>query len=422
MSLQAPIIVVADERNADLVAALRGPDGAPVDECTWAQAAKRITKSWPAAVVLDEPPSGQHKKQIAAIEQALSERPVPYLPMIARVAPGVPPVTAAALPVSATATPERIAARVASALRVRTLHTTVFNRGEAVRASGADVPDLAAGDPLDDATVLVTGRGRSYPELATAIGERVGMIGSLSVETAARYLNSRELNGIFIGEGYGPPTIDAFLTALAEDVRFRDIPIALLGGAPISADLKPLPNFERFDTRPAEAVGWMWPLIRLHTLESRLQRQLSAIEANGMLDSQSGLFTVIVFLREINRALEEARSRRQTMSVARFSFPREVDARIALDAARQTSRLIRSVDFACQVSDGSILLACPATELRNAHVIVRRIASALKSTMLTSDRKDGRIEPMIALAALQPSDTVESLLGRVSEPAMVAAE
>ena len=155
-------------------------------------------------------------------------------------------------------------------------------------AAGADIAALPDGDPLDDATVLVTGRGRTYPELATVVGERVGLIGSLSVESAARYLNSRELNGIFIGEGYGPPTIDAFLTALGEDARFRDLPIALLGGAPVSVDLKPLPNFERFDARPIEAVQWMWPLIRLHAFEARLQRQLTAIEAHGMIDPALG--------------------------------------------------------------------------------------------------------------------------------------
>jgi GGDEF domain-containing protein len=422
MSLQAPIVIVADQRNAQLSAALRSSDGAPVTECIWKDAAKVIAKSWPIAVVFDEPATEQRQPEIEAIRKALATRPEPYLPVIARVAPGIAPITPNTLPMSTTATPERVAARVFSALRVRTLHTTVFQRGEAVKANGNEIPEPVGGDPLDDATVLVTGRGRSYPELATAIGERVGLIGSLSVESAARYLNSRELNGIFIGEGYGPPTIEAFLTALGEDARFRDLPIALLGGVPISADLKPMPNFERFDASPADAVRWMWPLVRMHAFESRLQRQLSAIEAHGMLDPQSGLFTTIAFLGELNRAVEDARQQKKPMSAARFSFPREIDARVALDAARQTSRLIRSVDFACQTSDSSILLACPATELRNAHVIARRIANALKTTMLTSDRKDGRIEPMIALAVLKPTDSVESLLARVSEPSQLAAE
>jgi hypothetical protein len=422
MATQAPIIVVADQSDADLVAALRSRNGPPVQECSWVQAADVIAKTWPASVVCAQAPDERQQSDIEAINRIVADRSVPYLPVIARVASGILPVTPAALPVSTFAPAERIAARVFSALRVRTLHTTVFNRGEAVRAGGADVPDLVESDPLDDATVLVTGRGRTYPDLVTAVGERVSMIGSLSVESAARYLNSRDLNGIFIGEGYGPPTVDAFLTALGEDARFRDIPVALLGGVPIRADLKPLPNFERFDARPEDAVGWMWPLVRLHALEARLQRQLTAIEAHGLLDAQSGLFTVIAFLREISRAIDDARGRRRTMSVARFSLPQDSDARLARDAARQMSRLIRSVDFACQVSDGSILLACPATELRNAHVLARRIANALKSTMLTSDRRDNQIDPTIALAALRPFDTVESLLERVSEPGLVAAE
>jgi GGDEF domain-containing protein len=422
MATQAPLIVIADHSDPELAAALRARHGSPVLECPWSRGADMIVKSWPAAVICADTPGEIAQRHLPAVEDAIAQRSTPYLPVIARVGPDAPSVTSAALPISMTAAPERIAARVMSALRVRTLHTTVFNRLDAVRAAGAEVPDLVTADPLDDATVLVTGRGRTYPELAMAVGERVGLIGSLSVETAARYLNGRDLNGIFIGEGYGPPTINAFLTALGEDARFRDIPVALLGCVPISADLKPLPNFERFDASPADAVRWMLPLVRLHAFEARLQRQLTAIEAEGMLDAQSGLFTVLVFLREIKRAIDAARVGRQPMSVARFSFADGCDERIARDAARQMSRLIRSVDFACQVSDGSILLACPATELRNAHVLARRIANALKSTMLTSDRKENRLDPAIAIAVLRPDDTVESLLERVSEPALVAAE
>ena len=63
--------------------------------------------------------------------------------------------------------------------------------------------------------------------------------------------------------------------------------------------------------------------------------------------------------------IDETRVRRTPLSVARFSFTDGSDKRVDLDAARQTSRLIRSVDFACQASDGSILLACPGTDLRD---------------------------------------------------------
>ncbi len=426
MSLQAPTVVVADQRNDLLATALRAqgtaPYAAPLVECTWQQAADIITKSWPSAVIFDDPVTEPRTSFARAIAEALKLRPEPYLPVLSRVAPGFVPVTPDAIPVSAGATAERIVARLASAARVRTLHSTAFRRGEPVRAAGADIAALPDSDPLEDATVLVTGRGRTYPELATIVGERVGLIGSLSVESAARYLNSRELNGIFIGEGYSPPMVDALLTALGEDARFRDLPIALLGSGPVGADLSPLPNFERFDARPIEAVEWMWPLIRLHAFEARLQRQLTAIESHGMLDPASGLFTIPTFLRELTRVIDETRVRRTPLSVARFTFTDGSDKRVDIDAARQTSRLTRSVDFACQASDGSILLACPGTDLRAGHVVARRIIGALKSTILTSDRNAGRVEPMLQLAAHKPADTLESLLLRVSEPSQLAAE
>src|SRR5581483_12101981 len=97
---------------------------------------------------------------------------------------------------------ERTIARLHSALRIRTLHATVLRRGgaDAPRASDA----LSAPELLDQATVLCLGRGGSYPALSVAVGERVGLIGALSVETAARYLNARDIEGVVIGDGFGP--------------------------------------------------------------------------------------------------------------------------------------------------------------------------------------------------------------------------
>ena len=91
---------------------------------------------------------------------------------------------------------------------------------------------MPASDALEEATVLVAGRGRRYPELAVAVGERVGLVGALSVESAARALNARDIDGMIIGDGFGPRIIEALLTVLAEDVRFRDLPVAVLGGHP----------------------------------------------------------------------------------------------------------------------------------------------------------------------------------------------
>jgi hypothetical protein len=91
---------------------------------------------------------------------------------------------------------------------------------------------LPVGDALDDATVLIAGRGPLYPMLSVAMGERVRVAGAFSVEAAARHLNPRDIDGIVVGDGFSSRIVEAFLTVLAQEPRFRDIPVALIGEAP----------------------------------------------------------------------------------------------------------------------------------------------------------------------------------------------
>ncbi|HKA79470.1 MAG TPA: GGDEF domain-containing protein, partial [Xanthobacteraceae bacterium] len=272
----------------------------------------------------------------------------------------------------------------------------------------------------EDATVIVTGRGRGYPALSTAVSERVGLIGALSVETAAKYLNVRDVDGIVIGEGFNPRTVEAFLTVLGEDSRFRDLPIAVVPDVPPAVDQSLLPNLEHITGEPPAIVERILPLVRQHAFEARLQRQLTALETKGLLDPQTGLFTVAAFLRELNRAVDEAKVRGNEMTLARFTFPATVDRRANMDAARLTSRLVRSADFACRAGDGSILLAFAETALRSAHVVARRIASVLRQTMLSPDPDRRAIKPTITLATLKPNDNLSTLVARVGAYPKVA--
>src|SRR6266404_1854371 len=97
-------------------------------------------------------------------------------------------------------------------------------------------------DPADDATVLLIGRGAAYPSLSVSLGERMGVVGALSIEAAAKHLSSRDIDGIVLGEGFSARVVDAFLTVLAEDTRFRNLPVVLT-----TNELAPaydLPNLE----------------------------------------------------------------------------------------------------------------------------------------------------------------------------------
>lgn len=422
MSLPGPILVIAEHAHPELVAALGEAGAFPVVEIGFADAAAAVARIEPAAILLPDADPPSDRIALEQLRHAIDAVPAFEMPVIARARERSGSVFADALPIAADAGVPAIIARLGSALRIRTLQLTATRRADALAAEGVDLPAPPDGNPLDDATVLVTGRGRTYPALTTAVGEQVGLIGALAIETAAKYIDARHVDGIVIGEGFSPRAVASFLAALAEDARFRDLPIALLPQRPADFDDIRLANLDWIDGDPAEVVKRMLPLVRLHAFGCRLQRQLAALDAKGLLDPQTGLFTVAAFLRDLARAIEDARERGMAMSLARFTLHGLIDRRTSLDAARLVSRLVRSADFACRAEDGSILLCFANSDLRSAHVVARRIAGILRQTMLTPDGAGSRIEPSITLASLKATDTPESLLARVSEPVTVAAE
>ena len=160
-----------------------------------AEASRAIGQLQPAAVLVGI--GGDARSRLCRPRPA-DRRRAPYLPLIA-----VDPVTALpgnAIPFSQRATnSDRLIARLRAALRVRTLHTTVMRRLDAEPAARPSLPD---GDPARDATVLLIGRGAAYPALSVALGERMGVVGALSIEAAAKHLNTRDIDGIVLGEGF----------------------------------------------------------------------------------------------------------------------------------------------------------------------------------------------------------------------------
>ena len=422
MSLPGPILIVSDRPDRKLATALAGAGASPVAESTLAEAASAIVRIEPAAILFADPDPAPVRFLAAELLDAIDAMPAPFMPVVARVNDCGTTVLEV-LPINVSAPNEQIVARLAAALRVRILHATVLRRIDTLRGNGTDVPLLSDSDPLDDATVLVTGRGRNYPALTTAVGQRVGLIGALSVETAARYLNNRDVDGIIIGEGFGPPTVEAFLTALSEDSRFRDLPVGIVPDVPVSIDRARLAGLEPISGNPEDMAVHMMPLVRVHAFGARLRRHVTSLDARGMIDPQTGLFTVAAFERDLPRAIADSHERNIPMSIARFVLPVDLSRRARVDAARLVSRLIRAADFACQTEDGAITVVMTESALRHSHVIARRIASVMRHTMLDREREGGsRMDAMVTLASLKSTDTPQSLLARVSEPATAAAE
>ena len=416
MALLGPMVVVAENPAAELIDVLGQAGAFPIVETNWARAPSAVGEILPAALVLAEATPPPEPRLGEALIKKLESRGGPFMPVLARIDEDGTVAIPSALPIAANEPTSRLVARLTSALRVRTLHVTVLRRAGASGPPTAKARAFPLPDLLDHATVLCLGRGRSYPELTTAIGERVGLIGALSVETAARYLNSRDIDGIVVGDGFPPRVVEALLTVIAEDVRFRDLPVGVLGTTVV--DDERLPNLVRVARGPARLVECLLPLVRLQAFESHLKRVLKSLETDGVLDPETGLLAHAAFWRDLDRAVVEAEDGGGALSVARFSFE-DIDQRASLDAARLFSRLVRKIDFACREQDGSILAAFTETDLRSAHVVARRIASVLKHTMLAGESDS--IKPTVTLATLKPADNLSTLVARVGTYPKVAA-
>ncbi len=415
MPLQGPILIVAGRPGGGLVQAFGNEGAFPVIETGWGDARRAVDEIKPAAIVVTEPDAADSKAALALARQI--ENAAPFVPMIMRLRADMAPPLASALPIDEDATVERLIARLSAALRLRALHATVLGRARTLKTERNIVADLPAGDPLDEATVLVVGRGRNHPTLSVAVGERMGVMGALSVDAATRCLAAREIEGVVIGDGLPAGSVDAFLTVIAQDVRFRELPVAVLGAG---GSNEAMPNVV-YARDPLVLLARALPLIRLRAFEAGLKRLLKSIECKGMLDPKTGLLNAKAFGKELDRAIEDASERGVSLSLARFSFEQEIDRRASMDVARLVSRLMRNTDFACRQDDGSILFAFAETDLKAAHVAARRLASVLKHTMLRPDRDRTHVSPSVTLATLKDRDTMLTLLARVAPRPVAAA-
>ena len=407
MSQQGPILVVSATKRPSFAAALDVAKLFPVVEADWADAARAVEQVQPAAVIAAT--SDVDQAMLAALAAPIAARQ-PYLPLIAVDPHATLPDNAIPF-FQSQGDISRLVARLRAALRVRSLHATVMRR--LVPASRIALSDI---DTARDATVLLVGRGGAYPTLSVSLGEQTGVVGALSIEAAAKHLNARDIDGIVLAEGFSLRVIDAFLTVLAEDARFRHLPVVVT-----SDDLLPaydLPNLEILTGEPAQMVATALPLIRQHAFEAHLSRTLRAIDAEGLIDARTGLLTSSAFERDFASAVYQTQQRGGGLSVARFAFD-PTHPRAQFDGARIISRLMRQMDFGAVFDDGSVLVAFAETDLKTAHTIARRLSSVMRQT--NHGKRDTRAEPSVSLATLESKDSATSLLARLDQEAHRAA-
>ena len=179
--------------------------------------------------------------------------------------------------------------------------------------------------------MLIAGRGPLYPALSVAMGERVGMVGALSVEAAAKYLNSRDIDGIVVGDGFSPRMVEAFLTVLAQDTRFRDIPVAVIGRRRRRRFLRQ-PAQHRSRRRRSGAARCA------HGAAGAPARLRGAAQAHAQIarrrrhvrSARPACSRATPSSQDLAKAIAEAGDRSQPLSVARIAFDEPLDERAEL--------------------------------------------------------------------------------------------
>jgi hypothetical protein len=418
--LQGPILIIAEKPANGLVEALSAAGAFPIVESTWVDAPTAFLSIKPSAVIVAGPgaPPSEASARLLGLQIVTAEGPL--VPAIAMAEGAQEIALPVALSADASLPVERLIARMNTSLRVRALHATVLRRIETCPTEGGMTPALPSDDPLNDATVLIAGRGPLYPGLSVALGEHVTLVGALSVENAARHLNARDIDGVVVGDGFSPRMVEAFLTVLAQEPRFRDIPITVIGEAPDDSPAACPISIISAAIRCGLYRACL-PLVRMHAFEIRLKRMLASLDAGGLFDPDSGLLTHEAFWRELPTVVAEAADRSQPLSIARLAFEGIADLRAGLDGARMLARLIRPIDFATREDDGVFLLVCTQMDLRSALVVMRRMAGALRSAFVAW-RPPESVTVNVTLATFKAGDTLDSLMLRVMGSRVVAAE
>jgi hypothetical protein len=179
MSQQGPILVVSNAGRPAFASVLDEAGMFPVVDAGWADVSRAIERVQPAAVVAAA--RGAVEQHFTALAKRVAARQ-PYLPLVAVDPQGRLPENAVPFSQSG-GNFNRLIARLNAALRLRTLHATVMRRLDEDRIDRMASSDA---DPVRDATVLLIGRGAAYPALSVSLGERMGIVGALSIDALCR--------------------------------------------------------------------------------------------------------------------------------------------------------------------------------------------------------------------------------------------
>ena len=134
-----PVVIIAEHPETDLADMLGRAGAFPIVEATFADAAAAIAEIEPAALVVADAGPWPAGRVGNTLVKTIETRDGPFMPVLVRLNAESEAVIVHALPFVAGEPPNRLIARLRSALRVRKLHLTVLRRSGGTPAVLLDV-------------------------------------------------------------------------------------------------------------------------------------------------------------------------------------------------------------------------------------------------------------------------------------------
>jgi len=324
----------------------------------------------------------------------------------------------------------QVCARVASLVRLNTMHEELVRRLNTSAKYGVDAPlDMAPPKTVNDATVLVVGATTDFPAIEQSLSKDATLVGALTAKTALDYMLRRDFDAVLVNL---TDDVAPYLT-LAHEARLHsplyNTPIIMLMNEANTEDLDTMfaAGITEVVFRPIdndELNRRTMSLVRELRFRDSLRRIYAQARHMATSDGLTGLYSKGFLLEHLRTMLTDSERAKSPLSVAFFDirniehinteFGYVIGDRIIRQVGEMMGILVRGEDLTARYSGGRFVVALPDTPPDYAEVALKRINGVVNFTEFSVPdfSEPIRVEFVAGITGSEAGDTPEAIVER----------
>ncbi len=332
-----------------------------------------------------------------------------------------------------------LSARLAVALRLKTMMSELQNRAVTMAQFGVDGHD-GWPDPVTEATakVLLVGMEGGDPEtIQAALRDRADVETVDNPADALHRLASPEIEAVVVAGGNDAQDLLDFCGDIRSTPTLFHLPLLLVFPPTTFADLS-VPYREgaseamKLPFRPEDLRARLFMYVKNEHLRRRMLDAYRGSVHRAINDDVTGLFNEKFLDKHLELLVEDAFRWDKNLSVTVIDLPAvrhmrrkhgsELADRLLKQVGGVISRLVRGEDLCARLGDDSFCVVLPESALEGASVTVQRITGVVSFTdfALPDLNEPVAVQPRIGNTTFKPGDTAAGLVGRAQAAALAA--